>query len=159
VNTVPRNFAVRGKQVHLNEVLDVAAVKRAVDASESVPLETIAPELAIPSIRAFEAAGWNIVPRKEAAAGAKIYLRPNGSATLGTNRLTVRVSPNWSDEEACDLLRRHGFTVVDKLKLASNLYVVTPPSGTDSLEAAQSLAAADEVVFAEPELIEVLGHR
>ncbi len=151
---------MRGKKVQLDEVVGVAAVRgKGHAASDWGPLEQIAPELAIPSIRAFEAAGWSIVPRKAAIDGAKIYLRSNGRAALGTDRVTVRISENRSDQEGRNLLSSRGFTVVERLKLASNLYSVTIPPGIDCLEAAQSLATADDVEFAEPELIEVISHR
>jgi hypothetical protein len=151
---------MRGKQIHLRELTAVSAVRADACAtlsfawSEEVPLD-----LVMPSVLAFKEAGWVIVPREEAVHGTKVYLRPSGRLVLGTNRLTVRVAGDRTDEEARDLLRRQSFTVIDKLKFASNLYVVEAPPSHDSVDGAQLLANSRDVDFAEPELIEFLGHR
>jgi hypothetical protein len=160
MKTIPRTLSIRGKQIHLQELTDVSAVRADAGAtppslwSKEVPLD-----LVMPSVHAFEEAGWIIVPREEAAHGAKVYLRPNGRLVLGTNRLTVRVAGNRSDEEARNLLTRRDFKIIDKLKFASNLYVVEAPSSHDSVDGAQLLAGSGDVDFAEPEFIEFIGHR
>jgi hypothetical protein len=163
VNTIDRTYRTRGKQVHLQELADLAAVRsdQAGDrpALAEAALEGVAPEAALPQVRAFENAGWAFVPRQQAADGAKVYLRPNGRVSLGTNRLTVRVAGKRTVEEAEDLLRRHGFTVLERLKFAPNLFVVAVPAGHDPVEAAERLAASGEVEFAEPELIEAVPGR
>jgi hypothetical protein len=163
VNTIDRTYRVRGKSVHLQELTDLAAVRsertadrRALTASA---LEGIAPDVALPQVRAFEQAGWAFVPRQQAHDGAKVYLRPSGRVALGTNRLTVRVAGNRTDEEAQNVLGRHGVVVVDRLKFAPNLFVVAVPAGHDPVEAAERLVASGEVEFAEPELIEIIPGR
>jgi hypothetical protein len=149
---------MRGKQIHLAEVADVTAVKagdRRAAHGPASPDSDIT--LGMPGARAFENAGWTFVPRDQATGGSKVYLRPDGRMALGTNRLTVRVAGSHSDSDARELLGRRGFTVIAPLKLASNLFIVEPPSGQDAVEAAQSLAGTGEIEFAEPELIEIIG--
>jgi hypothetical protein len=162
VNTVDRMYRVRGKQVHLQELTDVVAVRSEPSADRRAPpaaLEGIAPEGALPQVRAFEQAGWAFVPRQQAHDGAKVYLKPGGGVALGTNRLTVRVIGKHSDQEARNVLSRNGLVVVDRLKFAPNLFVVAVPPGQDTVEAAARLVASAEVEFAEPELIEIIPGR
>jgi hypothetical protein len=163
VNTIDRTYRVRGKQVRLRELADLAAVRseRAGNraALTGAALQGLAPEEALPQVRAFERAGWAFVPRQQAADGVKVYLEPSGRVALGTNRLTVRVAGKHSDEEVQGLLRRHGLTVLDRLKFAPNLYVVGVPAGDDALAAAERLLASGEVEFAEPEFIESISGR
>ncbi len=164
MNTIDRTYRVRGKEVHLQELADLAAVRseraggrRALSAAA---LAGAAPEAALLPMRAFENAGWAFVPRQQAADGAKVYLKPGGRLALGTNRLTVHVAGKRSDEEARDLLAHHGCTVIDRLKFAPNLFVVTVPAGDDPVEAAERLTAlGGEIEFAEPELIEIIPGR
>jgi len=162
VNTIERTYRMRGTQVHLQEVVDLAAVRSASTGRPRVltaaAVGAIAPE-AESQVRAFESAGWEFVPRHQAADGAKVYLKSGGRVALGTNRLTVRVAGECSDKEAAELLACHGFAVVDRLKFAPNLFVVEVASGRDAIEAAERLAASGEVEFAEPELIEVIPRR
>jgi hypothetical protein len=163
VNAIDRTYQVRGKQVRLQELTDLAAVRsergtgRVKMATKA--LDAVAPEVPLPQLRAFEDAGWAFVPRARAAGGAKVYLKSGGRVALGTNRLTVRVAGKRSEEEARELLARHGLTVVERLKFAPNLYVVEVPAGQDALEAAERLTASGDVEFAEPVLIEHLPGR
>jgi hypothetical protein len=73
--------------------------------------------------------------------------------------LTVQVADEQTAEQAQQLLQSHGFQIIDRLKLAPNLFVVKVPAGHDSVDAAQRLAASAEVKFAEPELIEMIPGR
>ena len=183
VNLIERTYRVRGKQVNLQELADVAAVRP--DTARSAPaaapagpallsarpeppppraarplaMKGMAPDAALPQVRALEAAGWVFVPRDDAAGGARVYLKPGGRVVLGTDRLSVRVDAGRSEEEARQLLSRHGLSVRERLKLAPNLFVVSVPPGEDPLDVAARLTASGDVVFAEPELIEVLPGR
>jgi len=158
--TIDRTYRVRGKQVHLRELPDVAAVREPRGTPiEARTLSSIAPDAALSHVRAFEQAGWTFVPRQQAADGAKVYLRPNGRVALGTNRLTVRIAPELSEPEARNLLEGEGFTVVQQLRMAPNVFVVAAPEGHDSVEAVGRLTVPDKVEFAEPELIEMIAGR
>lgn len=160
MHTITRTYRQRGKQISLQELDEVAAVRS--DERRPFPsvyLTDLGPQGALAQVRAFEDAGWSFVPRGQAVDGAKVYIKPSGRVALGTNRLTVRVSRDHSDAEAKDLLCRHGVSVVDQLKFAPNLFVVTVPAGHDPLEAAEDLAGSGGVEFAEPELVEVVPGR
>ena len=163
MNTIDRTYQQRGKQVHLQELTDLTAVRLERPEGRgtvSAPaLESIVPEGTLPQVRAFEDAGWAFVSRLQATDGAKVYLKPSGRVALGTNRLTVRVVGRYSDVEAREMLSRQGFAVVDRLKLASNLFVVAVPAGHDAVEAAGRLTGSGEVEFAEPEFIEAISGR
>lgn len=162
MDSIDRTYQVRGRQVYLRELADLAAVRSAQADSRSSTagvLESLAPEVDLPQVRAFEDAGWSFVARDKARDGATVYLRPNGRLALGTNRLTVRVTGTHSAEEAEAFLAQEGVQVIDRLKFASNLFVVEVPSGHHPLEAAANLTSSNEVEFAEPELIEIIPHR
>ena len=156
MNTIERSYLVRGKQVKLQEIPDLAAVRsdsqRKVKAVSAKMIEGISEE-ALPSVRAFESAGWTFVPRGQAENGAKVYLEPSGRVTLGTDRLTVRVA-NGCERDAEKSLEKLGVSVVERLKFAPNLFVVEVPAGQDAVQTAERLAANDAVEFAEPVLIE-----
>jgi Fervidolysin N-terminal prodomain len=159
VKSIDRTYRVRGNEVKLQELVDLSAVRSDErGALPLAPLDSVGPETAR-QVHAFQDAGWEFVPREQAAQGAKVYVRPGGGVALGTDRLTVRVASDRSAEEAAGLLDRHGFTVLDRLKFAPNLFVVRVPAGHDAVEAAQRLADSGEVEFAEPELIEYLPGR
>ena len=158
-----RSFRMRGRDVVLHEVPDLAALPPS-QAGDAPPmsaraLEGIALHVAAPQVRAFESAGWAFVPRADAAGGAKVYVRPGGQVALGTNRLTVRVKGDRTEEQAREFLAEHGMTVVDHLKFASNLFVVEAGAGQDAIDAARALDATGNVEFAEPELIEAYSMR
>src|SRR5262245_12486044 len=163
MNTVNRTYQVRGKEVRLQELPDLVAVQskapKQLQTLAVDDLEEIAPQAMLPQVRAFEDAGWEFVSREKSAEGARVYLKQSGRVVLGTDRLTVRINANRNADEAEEFLVRNGFQVVDRLKLAPNLFVVQIPDGDDPIEAAKRLSAAPEVVFAEPELIEAMSGR
>src|SRR5687767_6801279 len=102
VNTIDRIFPLRGKQVHLQELADVVAVRTepSLKRLASGPaLESLVSEEALPQIRALQNAGWSFVSSQQATEGAKVYLKSGGRVALGTNRLTVRVASQRSADE------------------------------------------------------------
>lgn len=159
---IDRTYPVRGKQIRLQELADLAAVRsqpgRGNKRSTVASLDEV-PEAVQPSLRAFESAGWEFVPREQAPEGARVYLKSAGRLALSTNRLTVRLSSSLAPEQAREFLSRHGITSVEPLKFAPNLFTVTLPPGEDVLEAAARLTRAEGVEFAEPELLEPLSGR
>lgn len=164
MNTIDRSYRRRGKQVHLQELTDLVAVR-----SESTGTSMATPMVAglaaliqsanLQQVRAFEDAGWAFVSRQQATNGVKVYLESNGRVALGTNQLTVRIAHKYSEDQAKDLLTRYGFSIVQRLKLASNLFVIAVPADLDVLDAAARLVDSGEVDFAEPDLIEVISAR
>jgi hypothetical protein len=162
MHTVDRTFQVRGKDIHLQELADLVAIRpdrpsrRTLSAGS---LETLPSRSVLPQVRAFEAAGWRFVPRQQSADGARVYLMSGGQVALGTNRLTVHIEGNRSVEQARELLTRNGFRIVEQLMFGPNLFVVEVPDGDDAIDAAKRLSEIGEVKFAEPELIEMLSGR
>lgn len=166
---IDRSFQVRGKDIRLQELADVHAFHGEQSAENpTAPPANIAqfiPEEAAPQLHAFQDAGWNFqtndaVVKDGADSFAKVYLKSNGRMVLGTNRLSVRVSPQLSEQEARDLLERQGYTIREQLKFAPNLFIVSAPAGQDAVETASHLAALPRIEFAEPEFVEqILGRQ
>jgi hypothetical protein len=162
MNTVDRTYRVRGRDVHLQELADLAAVHGTPATVRTIPMAALismAPESVLPQVRAFEDAGWQFVPRHQSIEGARVYVKSGGRVALGTDRLTVHIVRNRSLEEAESLLSHKGFRIVDRLKFAPNLFVVQAPKGDDAIDAAKTLSADNAVEFAEPELIEIISGR
>jgi hypothetical protein len=184
-----RIFTRRGKPVQLRELTDWIAVRlppaetnplapastrRASPAPasrrltlSSRALDSIAPDVPLPQVRAFEDAGWIFVPRSAADsryAGlprAPIFLEPGGRLTLGAGTLVVQLRGDPSQAEAARLLRSFGCRVLEKLTFAPGLFrvAVTDRGDGDALDVAERLSCSDKVLSAEPELIETIGAR
>jgi hypothetical protein len=163
MKSVERSYQVRGKEVRLQELVDLVAVRAQQASGETNTSERkvdqFAPKEALAQVQAFENAGWAFVPRAESLNGAKVFLKSGDRIALGTNRLSVGMAPDLSGPDAEKTLQQLGFQVVDRLKMAPNLFIVTTPDSEDPLEAAARLAAQAKVQFAEPELVEVVSGR
>jgi len=161
-----RQFQQRGKPVQVEEVGDLFAVRTGLVTKSLGPEAVVkaVPGLSKPAVDAFRDAGWEFVRSPEPPAGlpaAKLYVKSGGRPVLGTNRLTVKLTPDLTPADAEALLARHGGKVIDRLKFAPNLYqvAVNPPAGKDALDVASELTADPAVEFAEPEFVEVLSRR
>jgi hypothetical protein len=161
-----RQFQQRGKPVQVEEVGDLFAVRTGLVTKSLGPEAVVkaVPGLSKPAVDAFRDAGWEFVRSPEPPPGlpaAKLYVKSGGRPVLGTNRLTVKLTPDLKPADAEALLARHGGKVIDRLKFAPNLYqvAVDPPAGKDALDVASELTAEPSVEFAEPEFLEVLGRR
>jgi hypothetical protein len=159
-----RQFQQRGKPVQVEEVGDLFAVRTGLVAKSLGPDVVVkaVPGLSKPAVDAFRDAGWEFVRTPEPpATAAKLYVKSGGRPVLGTNRLTVKLTPDLKPADAEALFARHGGTVIDRLKFAPNLYqvAVDPPAGKDALDVAGDLTAEPSVEFAEPEFLEILGRR
>jgi hypothetical protein len=167
-----RRFRIgrRRRQVRLVELDDLVAVRRsdgrlAPDAANEVP-ESLARAVSPEQVEAFHRAGWVFKRRDPAAPAsdaedAQVFVRPTGGLVLGTNRLTVQLRDDPTEDEANALLRAHGVRVARRLTFAPGLFEaeLTERGTGDAIDAVNELAASDEVVFAEPELIEQLVRR
>ncbi|MFQ5348776.1 MAG: hypothetical protein ACE5ED_13225 [Rhodothalassiaceae bacterium] len=78
---------------------------------------------------------------------------------IGGRGLAVRLSPEMSEAEAERWLVDHGLTPLRKLGFQRNLFLAPAPEGADTLRLAAELAGEDAVVYAEPQLVEVIGPR
>jgi hypothetical protein len=158
-----RKYQLRGREVQLQELEDLVAIRQ--DRTTQMhnqlvdSVEEIASDVVLPQVRAFEDAGWTFVPREQSADGARVYLKKTGRVALNTGRLTVRMAPALPADQAENFLSELGYKIVDRLKMAPNLFVVEVPTGHDPIDAADQLAKLNNVVFAEPELIEMLSNR
>ena len=161
-----RQFQQRGKPVQVEEVGDLFAVRTGLvtKALASDAVVKAVPGLSKPAVDAFRDAGWEFVRSPEPpteAPSARLYVKSGGRPILGTNRLTVKLTPDLKPADAEALLARHGGKVIERLTFAPNLYqvAVDPPAGKDALDVAGELTAEPSVEFAEPEFLEVLGRR
>lgn len=161
-----REFQQRGKAVRIQEVGDLFAV-RAGELTGRRALDTAAvvkavPGLSKPAVDAFRDAGWEFVRSPAGAPAARrLYVKSGGRPVLGTDRLTVKLADDLKPAEAEALLARHGGRVVERLKMAPNLYqvAVEPAADRDALDVAGELTAEKSVEFAEPEFLEAIGGR
>ena len=162
MNTIQRTYRRRGKSIQLVELTDLLAVRRDRHASRfpmAAAVEAKLPEHAISDARALQNQGWELIPNEGSATGSRVYLKPNGRVALGTNRLTVCMPPELNESEARGVLEERGLPVLERLRMAPNLFVVAVPDNTDPLQAAEDLTSSGQVEFAEPQLIEIIGHR
>ncbi len=160
MNTIDRTYRSRRKDIHVTELADFAAVpERRQETRDPVAPDGLLSVAPLPSVYAFRDAGWAFVPRAEADHGARVYLQPSGQVVIGTDRLTVRVGGPRTEAEAKAVLEKLGVRVVERLRLAPNLFIVAVPPGGDALEAAARLSDSGEVDFAEPEFIELISTR
>ncbi len=176
-----RQYFIRGKLVTVEEIPGVAAVKLELsDDADSAAREREdalralggeAPVEIPPTEReAFTRTGWVFVPPPApesldrpggvpASHVGPVFREPNGHILIGTDRLTVKLNPGLSSDEARALLRRQGLRVVRELRFATNAYEIRVPSG-DFLDLAVELQQRrDEYEYAEPEMIEHMGRR
>jgi hypothetical protein len=165
-----RSYIRRGRRAQLNELTDLVALhdasgREAPRLTSEIP-ESAARDLAPSAVEAFERAGWVFQPASargvpEGVATAKVFLRPNGQLVLGTNILSVKLLGDPSVEEANVLLQPYGCQVLERLTFAPGLFrvAVTDETHEDALSVANRLVESKRAEFAEPELIEVTGHR
>ena len=93
------------------------------------------------------------------AGGRQGLSTPEGSHLLGTNRLSVRLRNDLTDEQAREVLGRAELTIATRLKFAPQLYKVVVQPGRDFLEASLDLSAHPDFQFAEPQFIEHIPGR
>jgi thermitase len=123
--------------------------------------------------QAFRDAGWSFVPPDTAATlnleaavasdsprvRTRAFRDTEGRLMLGSDRLTVRLRPELSEDEALQALGRAGLTPIRKLGFAPNLFQARVAPGTDFLDASVSLSESADFEYAEPEFIEHIPPR
>lgn len=163
-----RSYVRRNKKVQLRELTELVAMRKenagGRGLSEEEITAQIAPDISKEQLRAFENAGWVFRernPEESRDEEAQVFVKSGGRLALGTNVLTVQFNDNPSEEEANAMLRPYGCRVVEGLSFAPGLFrvAVVDPSQGDAVDAADRLLKSGLVQFAEPELIEVFGHR
>lgn len=164
-----RSYKQRNKKIKLKEVPNLYALhgeRTEGSSARSNITEDVAGNLPPSDLRAFENAGWvfhegesQAIPQD--AQYARVFLTKNGGLALGTNMLTVQFHGDPSEEDANALLEPYGSHVVQRLTFAPGLYqvAVDDPGQGDSLDVGNKLLSSGSVKFAEPVLIESMGHR
>jgi hypothetical protein len=121
----------------------------------------------------LESAGWLFVePNDEvkralesgtslegAEAVQRVFLQPSGRILLGTNRLSVRLRADMTQQEVSDALDKAGLEIIGQLKFAPNLYEVRTRPGRDFLQASLDLSGNPDFLYAEPQFIEHIPQR
>jgi hypothetical protein len=116
-------------------------------------------------LRAFEDAGWQFHEKPaeppENAVQAKVFIKPRRRLALSTNRLTVKLPDDPSEEQANAVLQPFGCRVEERFTFAPGLFqiILTDQAQGDSVEVANQLTDSGSVEFAEPVLIEAIGGR
>src|SRR5215207_10088748 len=165
-----RSFVQRNKQVQLQELTDVVAVREDEAARRthppSSPPAAIAAAVPTEQLQAFESAGWVFQERSARelpgdVPQARVFVKSGGRLALGTNRLTVQLPGDPSEEEANAVLQPYGCQVASRLAFGPGLFEVacTDHARGDTVDVANQLADSGLVKFAEPELIEATGPR
>ncbi len=183
-----RFYFIRGRRVDVEQVEGVFAVHvpQHQRAAEAVEARTFGPPLVsglrgrltrLPpgeqALAAFERANWLFVePSAELARGVAtrslpggadtagaVFRKDNGELLVGTNLLTVKLRPELSVAVAEAKLEQAGLEILRQLRFAPNLYEAAVVAGGDVLEVANRLHEDDEVVYAEPVMIEHVPQR
>lgn len=112
----------------------------------------------------FRRAGWLFVSVEGEAADADhraVYVDDAGKLYIDGRRLTVRFSPNASQQEISKMLGAHGLVMERKLGFAPNSYVVSPAgeTGSDIVKLANEISQEPDVDYATPSFLEAIGAR
>ena len=114
--------------------------------------------------RAFERAGWTFVRaglNDGRAGGTKAdhdVIYADGHLKILSHALNVKFRPSASQSTVKSILEEYGLALRRGLGFSPNLFLVEDFSG-DSMSKAKSLNALDDVVYAEPVLIEPIAGR
>jgi hypothetical protein len=109
-------------------------------------------------VQSLEDAGWTFQSTENAPGDAfEVVLDSDGHIKLASPSLTVRFAPEMSGEEISATLREFGLTVRRELKFSENTFVLDAVAS--GIDAARILNMRDDVVYAEPNLIEPIKKR
>jgi thermitase len=89
----------------------------------------------------------------------KVFRRQDGQLVVGSNRLTVKLVPDMSADEARAQLEKAGLEIVRQLKFAPNLFETRVVSGEDPIELANALQESAVTVYSEPVMVEHIDQR
>lgn len=112
--------------------------------------------------RSFEKAGWRFVSTSHKTAvrdQRKLFRSSDRRLMIGGRRLTVKFQPDVDGKTISEILARHGLSIKRKLRFGGSLFSVGDAESGDIVQAAKRLAEHDQVVYAEPEMIEPLSGR
>jgi subtilisin family serine protease len=173
----------RGRKVELDQLDDVIAIKSPMEEASAARgiLNAVRGAVArgLPQsvkseeARGFERAGWSFVQptaetrsamqaadaREMAGSVASVFRRTDGQLVIGTNLLTVKLAPKFSEAEARAKIAQEGLEIVRQLKFAPNLFEVRVGPGKDPIEMANALQEHEDTVYSEPVLLERVTER
>ncbi|TMJ00062.1 MAG: hypothetical protein E6G97_20995 [Alphaproteobacteria bacterium] len=124
------------------------------------PAATIAEQNALDQgeALAFEQAGWKFARTEGKAGDANVVVDNDGRLKIVSDTLNVKFDSAMSRSAVESLLNRYGLSVRRDLGFSPNLFIVSGTGG-DTVETAKLLNNLDDVVYAEPVLIEAIGSR
>jgi hypothetical protein len=112
-------------------------------------------------MRAFEKAGWIFVgPDKPcpAASAHDVVVDGDGHLKILAHALNVKFRPAASGSMVDDILARFSLSKRRAMGFSPNLFLVDDPSH-NAISTAKALNQLDDVLYAEPVLIEAIGSR
>lgn len=108
--------------------------------------------------RAFEEAGWKFARTEDTSSGGNVVVDNDGRLKIVSDLLNVKFDPSMSRNEVETVLKQFGLSVRRDLKFSPNLFTVSGPGG-ETMEKARTLNDLDQVLYAEPVLIEAISQR
>ena len=173
-----RSMTIGGRQLVLEELEEIVALPPGAPSGQGMLLPLGSTDIGAAAgcpgsatlaqeIERLTAAGWHFVRRPyaaqergwQAAQGHAVYCDPQGHIRIDGRGLVVRLSPDIPESDAQRWLGERGLTLARKLGFQRNLFLMHAPEGMDTLSLAAELAGEDRVVYAEPQLVEVIGSR
>ena len=111
-------------------------------------------------LRLLKQAGWTFIAASEEpdSPGLEVLLDSDGHLKLSGRSLVAKLDPTLDREEIDALLSRSGLEVRRTLGFAPNTFMLDVIRGS-ALSAAESLNALEEIVYAEPNLVEPIRGR
>jgi subtilisin family serine protease len=174
---VERTFFRQGRPVHVEQLDGIVAIRVEPEA------RSLEPEMAPASrdtmdtygigpaqVSTFGRANWFFVEdtpqvRERFAARTTqevphyVVRDEDGRISVVGDRLIVKLSPNLSDSQVRKFFRESGTEIVRKLPFSSNLYEVRAIDGGDAIDKSMQLHGKQDVVYAEPDLIQEIAGR
>lgn len=168
-----------GKIVEIEELEDIRAIKPVRELSKS-RLRSLGDwaeppndPVGLSDWNAFNRDGWQFVhPASEILGALERGTLPQGLATiklvfrndkgrifLGTDRLSVRLSDELTEDLANDILRKEGLIQIRRSRAAKYHYIARSPSRMDFLEASMVLSGKPNFLYAEPQFIQHIVQR
>ncbi|NEQ95583.1 MAG: S8 family serine peptidase [Cyanothece sp. SIO2G6] len=176
-----REYIVRNERVSIEEIEGIVAIlPREREASQADLSQSFGEILEAssragenPDWQSFENAGWifvrpnDVVQRaldtgsriNNAEAAQRVFRHSSGRTFLGTDRLSVKLRAEMSEEEVSAALDAANLEIVNRLKFAPNLYEVRVTGDRNFLQVSVELAGNSDFLYAEPQFIEHIPPR
>ena len=172
--SMKRYYYIRGHRREVEQLEGIMALQVAPDSRAGITSKLGTEQLQVSGaeLEIFENAGWAFVEESAASqrgvgtlpgnvriSGA-VFRRPDdGTIIIGTNDLTIKLQPDLSEENAANKLQRERLSIKRRFKFSPNLFEVNVPAEVDPLDLANRLQEDEDVIFAEPVMIEHIQQR